>query len=118
MATDPDKWKRVMVGFVTVILRTPSASDYVRERSRQMERDGVAWPVAIFQAMAEYVAGNPINPDSAAEWTYCRICGESVRIFKGRGGWPDMWHCPNCNRTGILKETGVIESERASWLYD
>lgn len=118
MRRDEDDWKRVMAGFVAVIMRTPAASDYVRDRSKQMQRDGVSWPVAIFQAMAEYVEGNPINPETH-EFTFCRQCGDTVRIYKGRGGWPDMWHCPACNVSGICKNEGSGDYDaRAAWLYE
>lgn len=98
---DKTLWQMALVPFVGVISEGPGAA-YVRRRAPQMQDEGKALPVAVFSAMAEYVAQNPINPVRPT-YSPCPLCGRASRIYKGRGGWPDMAHCERCNRTHIVK---------------
>lgn len=99
---DKTLWELALVPFVAVISTGPGAG-YVRGRVPQMQEAGEPLPVAVFQAMAEYVAQNPINPRRAM-WSPCPICGRASRIYPGRGGWPDMARCERCDRTHALKD--------------
>lgn len=95
-------WARVMMPLVNTIAQSPGA-EYERGRVPEMVRAGVPMQVAIPQAMAEFVAVVPVNPDRPT-YAPCPICGRPAQISIGRYGWPDMAYCPECNRTHIVKQ--------------
>lgn len=96
--------------FVAYVTQSPAAG-YVRTRVNIAIASGEPFAVAFFQAMSDYTAEHPLSP-VAVRYSPCPVCGRGARIYPGKRGWPDMAHCPRCDKTHIVAAEPVAESEK------